>query len=333
MKHRDRYTDRILPLATLIGNQENIIRLPQGMRFRAIDMRMTAKIQIGAAPAADPHFAGLLAYIRRIATKVNGSADLFPNTGVGLYADHLDFNGVAPKVSGGLPTAANTAETTVTCDFTYYFWQPRLTDTGNRFGFDTQPDEKTGPIVSSDLHIDAGTVSDLYGTVGDAQINSVTVQPIARRTVILPKQGVTPYRARRWDRRFVNKTFTESGIVEVDIPRIERTALIGLVAIQHDNGKATPFNASDQVELRYDEEKWRRPYIWSLRAEAERQRFNALPTNMISISDLVPSGIEAAAIRDADLINNIDLKLFVPVTHDAGGSATQNLTVMAVYAY
>jgi len=308
--------------------------LPLRRRYRNFVCMLTVSIeQNGEQPAQGLCDEGLLGLIKKIFVRKDGGDAIVPLKGIDLRNLRI-IKWVGRQTVANTPIDANAAGT-YTIMFDYPFQLIGVAQAQD-FALDLiQHFDGQGrqiPLPNNvELCVQWGNISDIFNAPGSLSVSSANLS-IETDEITYPSNYAGQLPLLRLPHYVENVVrFTESGMLEVDIPRRANAQLVGVIVSQTCRNVGVDFTQlGERVVIKNEEYVPRSSYMRSVVAAQNDARLHDMPGNMLHLP-LVYNGDLAHAVSDRFL--NEELRLCLPVNIDPDKAGQEHeLRVVVEYA-
>lgn len=325
-------SDKAIAVIPIKENTKERRTLQLQHRHKFFRCKMTVNLKpSGGTAATAPAQEGILAMLRNMQINLNGEqSGRHTKSGPQIYVEEFEENRSAPKGFSELDTAN---QKSYTIYFRHRFYPLGVTpQQADSYGLDLLSEAGNSSALSqAEYEIDFGSIADLFHDAGDMTFVDGSLE-VWSEQMVLPRvdangNAVAYLRANEVVSRTIRKTFTQPGTVEIELPRVSNSRLLGFNVRQTFRKTANDFDQSKAIVIKDDEYVWKKKPIGMVRADQDAV-FKDTPNNIVFMK-LFDNFDASKALPDQSFSDQLDVS--IPVSLDAGGFADSNELEIYVY--
>jgi len=326
------------------ANNELIQAIETNNIYERFTLRTKVKFAHGENKARNPKFGGIYNLIKSAKIRYNNDADHFKVSATDLYVDTFTRSG---RENNDVNYQNLPNELTHNIEYCFSGRQSILngvTVPNAAFGLDLRHSQERGnqTFNSLNLHLEVGTIHDVFNDVNDTAIESITFE-IWGEQLIHTQQSAEFYGvATTLYAETINKHDMKEKIADVTQPceftlepvgeRNQNVNLSDFTIVQLDqNSVAVPFDDDNaKLVIMVGEHEYCSTPIWRLRKSQNAARLQPMPPNVLHVT-LRLSGTEFGGLGTRELFGNA--RIFVKANEVQGQVGETQLRLLKTYTF
>ena len=304
-----------------------------GRRYTNFRCCLSVTLTAAGVAASDFVQAGIMALIRKMWITIDSDSPIYDLSGTEIRNLQIIETQAVPI--GEETLVGNVTKTYKVC-FTYRFDKANYAQK-SAYGLDLSLVKNVGerayqPFNACLLNVDWGNINDIAKTSGGMTVTDANLS-VEAEELFIPAVGLQQKIDRlvnvAFKRASVEK-FTQSGTVEIEIPRHDRSVLLDVIIVKTQNGLVSNFDNNDaRVTLKDVNYEPTNVPIHTLKQRVNEDRVFPLPDNVLILNQ---AGFGNVGNGVSDSVLSENLKLTLPVEVNNGEAGNQHeIHVLAIY--